>query len=51
MTDSYRRRWLDSHQAPAYTCPHCGAKSYNLEDAKNRYCGRCDKVEDPTDDA
>ncbi len=39
--DDYRRRWLASHQAPAYTCPPCGAESWSLEDAKRRYCGSC----------
>lgn len=24
-----------------YTCPRCGAVSYNLNDARERYCGRC----------
>lgn len=26
---------------PSWTCPHCGAKSYNPEDVEKHYCGRC----------
>lgn len=24
-----------------YTCPHCGAVSYNPNDLAEQYCGRC----------
>ena len=27
--------------APSFTCPRCGAVSYNLNDIANSYCGRC----------
>lgn len=33
---------------PAYTCPRCGAKSWNPNDAEHQYCGRCKLFEDPT---
>jgi hypothetical protein len=26
---------------PCYVCPHCGMKSNNLTDLKERFCGRC----------
>lgn len=26
---------------PHFTCPQCGAVSYNPNDILNRYCGRC----------
>lgn len=26
---------------PHFTCPDCGAKSYNPHDIKNKYCGNC----------
>lgn len=26
---------------PAFVCPLCGFRSYNRNDAANRYCGRC----------
>lgn len=26
---------------PSYTCPRCGATSYNPNDLRERYCGRC----------
>jgi hypothetical protein len=26
---------------PSFTCPCCGAVSYNLNDIANGYCGRC----------
>lgn len=28
-----------------YTCPTCGAVSYNPKDAQERYCGRCSAYE------
>ena len=31
-----------------FTCPLCGAVSYNSNDISNRYCGRCHRfVDDP----
>ena len=29
----------------SYTCPRCGAVSYNRNDIAQRYCGRCHKFE------
>lgn len=26
---------------PRYTCPHCGAVSFNPNDLKYGFCGRC----------
>jgi hypothetical protein len=26
---------------PSFTCPRCGAVSANLNDIRERYCGRC----------
>lgn len=26
---------------PSYTCPHCGAVSYNKNDIEQQYCGAC----------
>lgn len=26
---------------PSFTCHHCGAKSFNIYDLMNGYCGRC----------
>jgi hypothetical protein len=26
---------------PSFTCPRCGAVSYNANDIRERYCGRC----------
>lgn len=37
---------LSAKPAPTYTCPHCGAVSYNLGDIVNRYCGRCHRYYD-----
>jgi len=34
----YGRRDSDE---PAITCPRCGATSYNPNDIRERYCGRC----------
>jgi len=28
-------------ERPSYTCPRCGAISYNPVDIRERYCGRC----------
>jgi len=28
---------------PSFTCRDCGMTSYNANDAKHRYCGRCHK--------
>jgi hypothetical protein len=31
-----------------FVCPHCGAKSWNPNDARERYCIRCHRfVDDP----
>jgi len=30
-------------EAPSFTCRECGFTSYNLNDVKHRYCGRCHK--------
>ena len=30
----------------SYTCPHCGAVSYNENDERERYCGRCHQFAD-----
>jgi CO dehydrogenase/acetyl-CoA synthase alpha subunit len=37
------REWIESFEVgpPAFVCPRCTAVSYNLNDAKNRYCARC----------
>lgn len=35
-----RRRDLDI-EAPAFTCPKCGATSFHPLDARYGYCGRC----------
>lgn len=36
----------------SFTCPRCGAVSYNPNDAANRYCGRCHVfVEDAMNEA
>ena len=29
--------------SPSFTCRDCGMTSYNLNDVKHRYCGRCHK--------
>jgi NADH pyrophosphatase NudC (nudix superfamily) len=34
---------------PFYFCPRCGAKSFNLNDIAERYCGRCHRFEDDID--
>jgi hypothetical protein len=26
---------------PSFVCPHCGAESFNPNDIRERYCGRC----------
>lgn len=26
---------------PSFTCPDCGARSYNRNDVREQYCGRC----------
>jgi hypothetical protein len=26
---------------PVFECPNCGARSYNPNDIRERYCGRC----------
>lgn len=30
-----------SEELPSFTCPRCGAVSFNPNDMANRYCGRC----------
>lgn len=31
----------EKRDRPSFTCPRCGAVSYNPNDIANRYCGRC----------
>ena len=31
---------------PSYTCPRCGAVSFNPHDSSERYCGRCHQFEE-----
>ena len=31
---------------PLYVCPRCGAVSHNVNDRRERYCGRCHRFED-----
>lgn len=33
-------------EAPSFTCPRCGAKSFNRNDIEHRYCGRCHEFVD-----
>ena len=28
---------------PGFACPHCGAVSYNPNDLREGYCGRCNR--------
>ena len=30
-----------SSASPSFICPHCGAESFNPNDIRERYCGRC----------
>jgi transcription elongation factor Elf1 len=42
--DEQKRKNLSSNHAPeqqTFTCPECGAVSYNPGDILNRYCGAC----------
>jgi ribosomal protein S27AE len=32
---------VDEETSPSFTCPRCGATSYNPNDAAEGYCGRC----------
>ena len=32
---------LQDSEPPHFTCPDCGAKSYNKNDIENNYCGNC----------
>jgi predicted amidophosphoribosyltransferase len=35
-------------ESPSFTCPRCGSVSYNPNDIRERYCGRCHAfVDDP----
>lgn len=31
---------------PSYHCPHCGAISFNPNDIRERYCGKCHLYDD-----
>jgi RecJ-like exonuclease len=31
---------------PSFACPRCGAVSYNPNDIRERYCGRCHQFAD-----
>lgn len=33
-------------ESPAFVCPHCSLTSYNPNDIRERYCGRCHRVVD-----
>jgi hypothetical protein len=37
--------------AASFVCPHCGAESFNPNDIRERYCGRCHQFEDDRLDA
>jgi ribosomal protein S27AE len=38
-----------SSAPPSFVCPRCGAESYNPNDIRESYCGRCHVfVDDPT---
>lgn len=39
-TDPADLEWA-SGERPSFTCPRCGAKSFNPNDIRERYCGRC----------
>jgi hypothetical protein len=36
-----RLRRVVASEPPAFRCPRCGAVSYNPNDIRERYCGRC----------
>lgn len=37
-----------AERAPSFTCPRCGAESFNPNDIRERYCGHCHAfVDDP----
>lgn len=36
----------NDHVTPSFTCPDCGATSYNPNDLRYRYCGRCHRSVD-----
>jgi hypothetical protein len=38
---SNRTDRLGSDEPPSFTCPRCGAISWNPNDAREGYCGRC----------
>jgi ribosomal protein S27AE len=31
----------EAREPPSYVCPRCGARSFNPNDIRERYCGRC----------
>jgi Zn-finger nucleic acid-binding protein len=35
--------------ATSFVCPHCGAESFNSNDIRERYCGRCHVFVDDLD--
>jgi hypothetical protein len=38
MTKTLMEHW---ESQPHFACPRCGAKSWNPNDIRERYCGRC----------
>ena len=35
-----------NQEKKSYTCPSCGAESFNMNDIVERYCGRCHVFEE-----
>lgn len=35
----------------SYTCPRCGAVTWNKNDLANKYCGKCHRFESDSDTA
>ena len=42
----YRLKSGEKISAASYLCPNCGAESFNINDVRERYCGRCHVFED-----
>ena len=47
MSETTLERW--KRTTPHFTCPRCGAVSFNPNDLRERYCGRCRLFFSPPD--